>query len=88
LKEADGASEQLAIDSDDGATKPHDHKDNLKKEGFVVSIRGDGEHRGEHQTEKEGAPKVPVPYLFALVGRVCDGFDWVEHNPEFLSDPP
>lgn len=44
LEEADGATEELSVQSDDGATEPHDHEDDLEEERLVIGLRTGREH--------------------------------------------
>jgi len=42
--------------------------------------------RGQHQTEEEWSPQVPVSDFFSLLSCVCHWFNRIYHNPKFLPD--
>ena len=43
--------------------------------------------RGQHQTEKEWTPQVPISDFFSLFSCVCHRLNRIYHNPKFLPDP-
>lgn len=62
MEEGKAATEQLAVDGDNGCAKPHDDKDDREDEGRLV-VRFQAEKDGKRHTDEQRAPQVPVTQL-------------------------
>ena len=66
MEEGDVPAEELPVDGDDGTSNPYNTEHDLEEECLVIGISCYAQYCSEYQTEKEGAPEIPIANFFTF----------------------